>query len=87
VDFIKDTVIATAFRGSELASLIRKYKVGYIVEPLNSIELASAIRKFCNLSEKERRDTGERAISLVVSVFSKLKMTKKFMDALEGVLE
>ena len=52
---MKDTVIATAFRGLELASLIRKYKVGYIVELFNSIEFASAIRKFFNLSEKERR--------------------------------
>ena len=80
-------VIATAFQDSELASLIRKYKVGYIVEPLNSIELASAIRRFCNLSEKERRDMGERAISLVVSDFSKLGITKKLMDTLQGVLE
>ena len=79
-------VIATAFQDSELASLIRKYKVGYVVEPLNSIELASAIRKFCSLSEKERRDMGERAVSLVVSDFSKLEITKKLMDTLQGVL-
>lgn len=80
-------VIATAFQDSELASLIRKYKVGYIVEPLNSVELASAIRKFCNLSEKERRDMGERALSLVVSDFNKLKIAKKLMNTLQGVLE
>ena len=84
---MKATVIATAFRGLELASLIRKYKVGYIVEPLNSIELASAIRKFCNLSEKERRDMSERARSLVMNTFNKVQIAKKLMETLQEVLE
>lgn len=80
-------VIATAFQGSELASLIRKYKVGYIAEPLNSIELASAIRRFYNLSDKERKDMSERARSLVVNTFNRVKIAKKLMETLQGVLE
>ncbi len=78
-------VIATAFQDSELASLIRKYKVGYVVEPLNSIELGATIMKFCDLSEKERRDMGERARSLVVNDFSKVKIARGFMETLQRV--
>jgi len=80
-------VIATAFQDSELASLIKKYKLGYIVEPLNSIELASVIRKFYNLSEKERRDMSKRARSLVVNTFNRAKIAKELMQSLQGVLE
>lgn len=80
-------VIATAFQDSELASLIRKYKLGYIAEPLNSIELASAMRKFYNLGKKERRNMGERARSLVVNTFDRVKTAKKLMETLQGVLE
>jgi len=80
-------VIATAFKDSELASLIGKYKVGYIVEPLNSIELASTIRKFCSLSEKEKKDMSERARNLVVNNFGRAKIAKKLMESLQGVLE
>ena len=79
-------VIATAFQSSELASLIRKYELGYIVEPLNSVELASTIRKFYSLSEKERRDMGERARSLVVNTFNRVKIAKKLMETLQGIL-
>jgi len=80
-------VIATAFQDSELASLIRKHKLGYIAEPLNSIELASTIRKFYNLSEKERRDMSERARSLVVSAFNRVKIANKLVETLQEVLE
>ena len=84
---MKDTSNSNGFRGSELASLIGKYKVGYIVKPLNSIELASTIRKFCNLSEKERRDMSERARSLVVNKFDRAKIAKKLMETLQEVSE
>ena len=80
-------VIATSFQGSELASLIRKYKVGYVVEPLSSIELASAIRRFYNMSKKERRDMSKRARSLVVNTFNRVEIARDLMETLQGVLE
>ena len=80
-------VIATAFEDSELASLISSHNLGYIAEPLNSIEVASAIRKFCNLSEKERRGMSERARSLAVNTFNRVKTAKKLMETLQGILE
>ena len=80
-------VIATTSEDSELASLIKKHNIGYIAEPLNSIELASAIRQFCNLSEKKRRDMSERARSLAVNTFNRVKTAKKLMETLQGILE
>lgn len=80
-------VIAMAFQHSELASLIRRYEVGYVVPPLDSIELASAIREFCSLSKEERRNMSERAISMVVNDFGRIKIAKRLMASLQGVLE
>ena len=80
-------VIATAFQSSELASLIRRYKLGYVAEPLDAIELASAIKKFHSLSEKERRDMSERARNLTVNTFNRVKTAEKLMETLQGVLE
>jgi glycosyltransferase involved in cell wall biosynthesis len=80
-------VVATAFQSSELASLIRIHRVGCIVEPLDSIELASTIGKFYNLGEKERRDMSERARSLVLNTFDRVKIANKLKETLQGVLE
>lgn len=78
-------IIATVFEGSELASLIRKYEVGYVVEPLNIAGFVSALRKFCKLSQKERRDMSERARSLVENSFDRLKIAKKLVETLQTV--
>ena len=80
-------VIATAFEDSELASLIRNHNLGYIAEPLNRIELASAIGRFCSLSAKERSGMSERARSLAVNTFNRVKTAKKLKETLQGILE
>lgn len=80
-------VIATALEDSELASLMRKHNVGYIAEPLKSIEVASAIRRFCNLSEKEKRSMSKRARSLAVNTFNRAKTAERLMEMLQGISE
>lgn len=64
-------VVATVDENSDLAMLIRRYKVGYAAKPLNHSEFVSAVRKLYKLDENERREIGARARNLVVGSFDK----------------
>lgn len=78
-------VIATVTKNSDLATLIREHNVGYVVDPLNVMQLASVVKEFCNLSEKKRKEMGERARRLVEDLFDRSKMAISMVEALQRV--
>lgn len=76
-------VIATIAEDSDLAMLIRRYKIGYAVRPLNANEFISAMREYCGLNKKEQEEMGERARNLVEDSFDKMKTAQKLVNALK----
>lgn len=78
-------VIVTVTKDSDLATLVRKHKVGYVVDPLNIEQFASAVKEFCNLSEKEKKEMSDRARNLVVNFFDRREITKKLVETLQSV--
>jgi len=78
-------IIATVRERSELGSLIARFSVGYRAEPLDASSFASAVRRLCDLSQKERKDMGERARSLVVNSFDRFKTAERLMETLKQV--
>jgi len=78
-------VIVTVAKDSDLATLVGKRKVGYVVDPLNIIQFASAVKEFCSLSEKEKKRMGERARDLIVGFFDRRKIAEELVETLHGV--
>jgi len=78
-------VIATVTKNSDLAALIREYNVGYVVDPLEVVQLASAVRDFCKLSEEKRKEMGGEARRLVEDLFDRRKISKKLVENLQKV--
>lgn len=76
-------VVVTVTKNSDLAALVRKHKVGYIVDPLNAVQFASAVKEFCSLSEEEKKEMRDRARNLIVNSFDRRKTAKKLLETLQ----
>jgi len=78
-------VIATVTKNSDLASLIREYNVGYVVDPLDVVRFSSVVKEFCNMNGTEKKEMGQRARRLVEDLFDRRKTSKILVKALQGV--
>ncbi len=67
---------------SEMGPLVKKYNMGFVAEPENALSLSEAIKKFLQLSDKERDILGENAFK-VANTWSKMaKDYEKFYEEL-----
>jgi glycosyltransferase involved in cell wall biosynthesis len=80
-------VIVTVTRNSDLAKLVRKHEVGYVVDPLNVAQFAAAIKEFCSLNEDERKEMRDRARNLIVNSFDRGKIAGNFLETLQSALQ
>ncbi len=78
-------VVVTVTKDSDLAMLVRKHEVGYVVDPLDVIQFATVVKEFCSLSEKEKKEMGSRARSLVVGFFDRRAIAKKLIEHLQRI--
>jgi len=78
-------VIATVSEDADLAVLIRKFEMGYIVEPLNVSQFKRAVKNFYDLSEKEKKSMSEKARRLAVNSYDRVDLAKKLMENLRKV--
>jgi glycosyltransferase involved in cell wall biosynthesis len=76
-------VIVTVTKDSDLAKLVMKQKVGYVVDPLNVTQFATAVKEFCSLSEKEKKEMRDRARKLIEDSFDRRTLAKKLLEALQ----
>jgi glycosyltransferase involved in cell wall biosynthesis len=78
-------VITTAYNDSLLAKLIREYKIGLVVPPMDDKKLAEAIYKMYD-DQGFRKLAGKRARSLVEEQFDRNKIAEQFIFFLENML-
>lgn len=78
-------ILATVYEDSILAKLIKEYKIGLTVLPLDEEKLAEAIHRIYQ-NRSFREEAGKRARLLIEEKFDRNKIAEEFLDLVRTLL-
>jgi glycosyltransferase involved in cell wall biosynthesis len=78
-------VIATAYEGSLIAELIRKYEVGVVSPPMDEEKLAEAIFRIYK-NRVLREEAGKRARALIEEKFDRNKIAEEYFTLIKALI-